>query len=412
MTLKIDLPKWKQDDYEETLAKLNKKLAKYNEIAKEISRKEYEVTVTEEDREFLQTIERKEKRLEVILETPSIVGKHNEVELLGIASLEDHCKQIYSVGDVNLHNEPLRCDHCKENRYRVKYFFFREKKTGEIKCVGSTCCQEYFGIDVEQVLSGWDTFLGSVEELKEDEDYWGGGRKASYYGHHIGTVIALTAYSTKDGKWIPKSNGDFEAISTSEQIRNLLNNARFETEREKREREEYYKTLPKNFIQEVLNFLPGYLQNLGRETSFTCNIQEALTEKNTEGKEVIRQYIAPHALGTAAWGIFDAIKKIRTKDIPNNKVNEYLGKIGDKLEIEGAIENIVVTKSYIQGIEKEIQRISFRTTTGHLVHWPNFGKKVTLQIGTKVKVVGTIKDHSDWKGEKQTLLTRAKVTEK
>ena len=52
---------------------------------------------------------------------------------------------------------------------------------------------------------------------------------------------------------------------------------------------------------------------------------------------------------------------------------------------------------------------TFRDQQGNALVWKT-GKGLIYEAGTQVHLTGTIKDHSEYKDEKQTVLTRCKVT--
>jgi hypothetical protein len=102
--------------------------------------------------------------------------------------------------------------------------------------------------------------------------------------------------------------------------------------------------------------------------------------------------------------IDEEIKRGR-KNTANAK-SEYFGNVGDKINITGIFEaaghydtqfgTVVIYK-----ITDENDNIFIWKTTSY----PN------VESGSKVTVRGTIKEHSEYNGTKQTVLTRCKITE-
>lgn len=52
----------------------------------------------------------------------------------------------------SLRSLPIECDHCKQNRARASSFGLRDIETGEFKQVGSTCLEDFTGINPAAVL--------------------------------------------------------------------------------------------------------------------------------------------------------------------------------------------------------------------------------------------------------------------
>ncbi|MCW0399334.1 hypothetical protein NB700_001890 [Xanthomonas sacchari] len=58
---------------------------------------------------------------------------------------------------------PLRCEHCRTTRARKQTYLLRDTSTGDYQQVGSTCLQEFTGIDPASVL-----FLAKLADFERD----------------------------------------------------------------------------------------------------------------------------------------------------------------------------------------------------------------------------------------------------
>lgn len=116
---------------------------------------------------------------------------------------------------------------------------------------------------------------------------------------------------------------------------------------------------------------------------------------------------AEDALGEDDWGILywrnDIREKVEEKIKAKQPVSEHIGEIGDRVELEvtylrtGSYDSMYGT-TYIH---------SFEDTAGNILVWKTnacggFDKN-------KLKIKGTVKEHSEYRGVKQTVLTRCKV---
>ena len=91
--------------------------------------------------------------------------------------------------------------------------------------------------------------------------------------------------------------------------------------------------------------------------------------------------------------------------------NTYLGKVGDKVEF--TIQSVkALFSNYVNvGYRNSVETITYKfiTENGNTVLWST-GKQITDDyIGCKV--TGTIKALKEYKGEKQTIVTRCKIDE-
>ena len=93
---------------------------------------------------------------------------------------------------------------------------------------------------------------------------------------------------------------------------------------------------------------------------------------------------------------------------PNAHVSEYLGNVGDKIVVEGnLISRYEFTTSFsYYGETSYIYR--FEDMFGNVVVWKS-GKIIDKDEGDECTIVGFVKEHKEYKGVKETVLTRCKV---
>lgn len=109
------------------------------------------------------------------------------------------------------------------------------------------------------------------------------------------------------------------------------------------------------------------------------------------------------------WNIYseksDAISKAQMEYECEKIHSEFVGKIGDKISIEVDVERVA-------GYETQWGYTSVFTMVdadGNFFVWKT--SSGDMDKGSHVKVSGKIKEHSEYRGIKQTVLTRCKVTE-
>lgn len=173
------IPESKKEDFEKKLSRLNKMQEKYGlplttaklvgEHAESLETREH---VKGESFRFdaLNTI--KVRMLDFEIENLDIVMADKEVEFIGTRTRKG---DIFVISCANKDDIPIVskdvevCDHCHTQRQRNKYFVFR-KKDGTIIRVGSTCVEEYFGVDVSMYLSCFVNTFFLVNDCSDEYD--------------------------------------------------------------------------------------------------------------------------------------------------------------------------------------------------------------------------------------------------
>lgn len=143
-----------------------------------------------------------------------------------------------------------------------------------------------------------------------------------------------------------------------------------------------------------------------------------------EGREVVEisaeEIYSADAAGVYAWNNFkadyDYIKTIEDaeKEIKNREnTSEYIGEIGSKIELR---VTYIHTSSWENAYGGWLNHASvtnlhtFKDEQGNVLTWKtaNF---IEADYGAQLTIKGTIKDHAEYKGTKQTVLTRCKIEE-
>lgn len=90
-----------------------------------------------------------------------------------------------------------------------------------------------------------------------------------------------------------------------------------------------------------------------------------------------------------------------------NSTSEHVGEIGDKIEAEVTLSFYTCWESDF-GYNNVTYLYTFKDEKGNVYTWKT-GNYINKEKGTKFSIKGTIKDHSEYKGIKQTVLTRCKI---
>ena len=105
------------------------------------------------------------------------------------------------------------------------------------------------------------------------------------------------------------------------------------------------------------------------------------------------------------------IEANRNKKDEVRKKSEYVGTIGDRITIEIILE----AKFSFEGFYGYQNLYLFKDDEDNIYKWKTGvylvnSKGMNIEIGDKISLKGTIKGHEEYKGTKQTELTRCKQT--
>ena len=106
-------------------------------------------------------------------------------------------------------------------------------------------------------------------------------------------------------------------------------------------------------------------------------------------------------------GVTEYIKELKAKHAPKSD-SEYVGEVGDKVEMNLTYKTYYTFEthySYYGGLNFIYK---FADADGNTIVWKT-SKALELDEGQQYTVKGTIKEHNEYKGDKQTVLTRCKI---
>lgn len=91
-------------------------------------------------------------------------------------------------------------------------------------------------------------------------------------------------------------------------------------------------------------------------------------------------------------------------------ISQYVGEVGDKIDMDAVLDHRAWFEiPSFRGYGTEIKYIyTFRNAHGDALVWKT-SKGMDIENGETVHLKGTIKEHSEYDDEKQTVLTRCKV---
>jgi hypothetical protein len=292
-----------------------------------------------------------------------------------------------------------KCDHCGHNRMR-KQTYIVQNEAGETKQIGSTCLQEYMGVDPAAAVAGL-AFDAAIKSLGEDDEAWGCGSSAPRVWA-LGEVAAAALSLISHNGFVSAAMAEYgQATKTGEDMLTLLvrSNPHLSEWYAKMEPTDANKAAAGAIVERlnarILNDyrtdpikLDGFSFKLGlilnRGYADRKDFQLFAAAVNREAGDMAREN-APKSLVRSEW-------------LPG--------------AVEGGKVEVKATISMVKGLETawgNSTLVKFVTLDGYPLTTFYSGNNETFNAGAVVTVKGTVKRLEDGKFGKQTLLTRVKV---
>lgn len=277
--------------------------------------------------------------------------------------------------DVEEFRERRVCDHCHTKRYRSKSVILRDK-SGKFIQVGTTCLSDFVNADVDDLVNGMALCAENFRFTEKDaESFCGGSFRENYIHYELSEAIPVIHRTIKEYGFIPSSGG---MNSTKYFSYKVLNG------------EKYIKI--KNEDTEIASKIIEWMAALENIGSFNGNLIQIA--KNG--------YVSYKTIGFLCAAVNSFLSESIKKKI--KKESEYVGNIGDKITVEVILKKVSNFDSFYGMMSFFI----FTDTDGNVFVWKT-ANDINHEIGDKFTIKGTIKEHSEYSGTKQTIITRVKV---
>ncbi|QGJ94884.1 DNA binding domain protein [Gordonia phage Stormageddon] len=289
------------------------------------------------------------------------------------------------------------CDHCGKRRNRAKSYLVIDEATGEVKQIGSTCLELYFGVTIKGL---WALGRFTAEELAEmaevEDERFGGPREPHLFS--VRYLIAMALYITNGGKgFVSKAAAGYDRTPTSAEVMNTITyrpgrdlalNALME------ERHAGAAAVPAADIDAVLAFA----DTLG-DSDYGLNAQAAARSEHISYRSV-------GVLISLVGVRYRAIEKDAQREVEKaTTLNEWVGEPKQRLR---GLELTVRSIREMDGQWGTTTLLVMRDAEGHTFKWFATGT-FNVEAGDVLKLDATVKAHDTYEGAKQTVLTRGRV---
>ena len=260
------------------------------------------------------------------------------------------------------------CEHCGTNHKRVKTIVLKDAE-GTYKQVGRACLKEYTGVDDIDLVGAYEALNNITLDADADNGWFGTAPKNDY--------VETNVYLAKCINYI-KNNGYVKDVTKYDACKIKSNELT----------DEDYKD-----AETVID----YFKNIETTDTFINNIKVAV---NNEYIDRVNGFVA-----YAYVAYTKAIEKNK-----NNETIEFYGNVNDKFKDVEVTGRVVTGYATYYGWTNIIE---FKDNNNHVFIWKTDKNIDVNNDGTWTGTIsGTVKAHNDYKGTKQTVVTRVKANKK
>lgn len=275
------------------------------------------------------------------------------------------------------------CSHCNSKRSRKTTVILQDNNSGEYIQVGKSCLKEFTGIEASDVLSVYAD-LNTILIGDEVEFIYNNGDHPQ--SHYVETVNYLAkCIDLINGKGYTKEIKSIAFESTTPATDNGYAKA-----------------------QEVIEFFSQFKFNSDVETklgfnnaTFYWNIIVALSQVYTKTSGFV-------AYAYNAYNDIQEKLKLQKQISETKLISQFQFNIGDKVVVEVTYVKSFNFTSYYGPRPTTSYIHMFKDINGNVFKWST-SKPLTNEYNSKITLQGTVKQHDEYKNEKQTILTRCKL---
>jgi hypothetical protein len=318
----------------------------------------------------------------------TVTGERPMIQGWAIVARLDHRDAGNIVRNVSGEELPLgyrtsapTCDHCHTNRARTSTVVIRNIESGEYRQVGHQCLSNYLGTTEAQV-NDWldlsDGFLTDADLL----DLRGGTEwyDAAY-------VLAAAAAAISVYHWVSSTEAqdDFRKTATKTYVMDIYHG------RDK-------KALVTEDDKELARLTAQWVRESTDGGEYIANLK-VLVGADPEKPS----WVTPRDFGTLTSAIPSFKRALEQALYAVSAPSRYQGTVGDKIAVEVVVTSLRVLEEW----RYTTYLYKLQDQAGNIYVW--FASRKTMLEDGHYSVVGTVKEHSAYRGIEQTVLTRCKA---
>lgn len=293
--------------------------------------------------------------------------------------------------------EPV-CEHCNSKRYRKYTYIVRNLTTGEFKQVGKSCLNDFtHGLSAEaaaQYISLYDSLITGEEP---------------YTGCHIENYIeikeALQIIAETVSKFGYVRTQEYEMRSTASRaydyylaLSGQLSSRACDKYKQEMKEVDFDHTAPK--VLEIVDATLAWILSQDESNNYMHNLKTVCSLPYVRQKNfgILASLFPSYDREMAYQARKEAKAKARAEEVSS----EYVGSVKDRITITVSSVTCITSWETTFGITRIYKILG---TDGNVYMWKT-GNLIEENIKT---LIGTVKAHNEYRGVKQTELTRCRV---
>ena len=370
---------------EEKFKSFTKKFAKYGNG--EITFEKSESYYSEENKCYMTDIE--------ICGTYKVEG----YEFIGTLEYvsEQGCNLIKKINpDVEVptkYRTSTECDHCKTRRFRKHTVLLRNIESGEFVQVGKSCVKDYLGCDIED-YARYIKWFESIDDYIQDMM----PNQFSYAKpvYSVEEILLQTAERVKECGYISKAQAErayYEEDRRLDTTASVVLHIMLQTPNGKGETI-YPKYSVTDYATEYVKNVIDFIKTSDESNDYMYNLK-VLFNLDFVNSDKIGMIVS--AVGCYIREQYKNAEKKKREENPS----KHISKVGDKLQFTATPELLT---SY--DTDYGVVRIYKFVSNHNEIIWKTSSY---LEPNCEITLKGTIKEHSEYKGVAQTVITRCRV---
>ena len=285
------------------------------------------------------------------------------------------------------------CDHCHTRRARIVSYVVRHKTDGTVLQLGRNCFQDYVGKDTLRALEFQSVIMVNLD--CDEEGFWGGGGIRQILTVAVRNCVAYAEMLRRTEGWRNNVKNEYDGSFEVEGTHRIAG---------RRVRQSAEGNFPE--AEKILGAITD--ADFGTADAIIERMQDA--EVGDEFGETLKnladyQWIPAQKASLAAYmGQFLHNIDRRAQETILNAKRVYRGTVGQREVFER------LTCVRCPSFENDFGRVyvnTFEDADHNVLIWKT--GSTSYAVGDVVTLKGTVKEHSQYRDTKQTVLTRCKA---
>lgn len=299
------------------------------------------------------------------------------------------------------------CEHCRVKRARKHLFVVRNNETGQQLAVGRSCLRAFLGMDSLSHIAAYFSFWQTIEGETDEDGHWGGFR-SHHYAMGVESIVAMTAVAVRLFGWCSVGQATGRDLTPTSVYVSIGVGARpqlgprgddWAQRLWQRLRDEY----TEDDEQAAQRIIAWVRTDMPKDSPYTNNLAVLFAEDEIFDPKrlplVVSSYSAWHRAVQAQ------MKKTVQTALPES---DWIGEQGERLREM----SVIYDGSFVVGANaySDVVLANFHTEQGHVLKWfTSRGIGARVERGESLLLTGTVKEHTIYKGVRQTVLSRCKA---